>query len=233
MVFYLFILYLIIGCLTVDPTQRFNISTILDRLAAISETMHWSLKGSLDLRGRPVITTTPEHSADNPITQHAQQQRSSAGNSVFYDDPSSASNTPPQMSSQPQSSSSVNSSANGSLLSSLRGGAGSFLKNLKDTSSKVMQTMQQTIARSDLDISYITSRVLVMPCPSEGFESAYKTNNIEDVRLSVESRFPPQKVSVYNFGPRSCPRLAPPVRTVEAGSIYGCSQARAPNLQVS
>ncbi|XP_073818394.1 cyclin-G-associated kinase [Musca autumnalis] len=225
------------GCLTVDPSQRFNISTILDRLAAISETMHWSLKGPLDLRGKPIITTTPEHlSTNNPITQP--QQRSSAGNSIFYDDPSIASTQPQPpghtSSSHQQQSSSSSSSinpTNGSLLSSLRGGAGSFLKNLKDTSSKVMQTMQQTIARSDLDISYITSRVLVMPCPSEGFESAYKTNNIEDVRLSIESRFPPQKVSVYNFGPRSCPRLAPPVRTVEAGSIYGCSQARAPNLQ--
>lgn len=29
------------------------------------------------------------------------------------------------------------------LFSSLKGGAGSFLKNLKDTSSKVMQTVQQ------------------------------------------------------------------------------------------
>lgn len=31
----------------------------------------------------------------------------------------------------------------GGLFSSIKGGAGSFLKNLKDTSSKVMQTMQQ------------------------------------------------------------------------------------------
>ncbi|XP_075146704.1 cyclin-G-associated kinase [Haematobia irritans] len=226
------------GCLTVNPAQRFNISTILDRLAAISETMNWSLKGPLELRGKPVVTTTPEHHASSlPHIPVAQQQRSSVGSSIFYDDPCPASNTSPSQNtassqSPHQSSSSANSaSANGSLLSSLRGGAGSFLKNLKDTSSKVMQTMQQTIARADLDISYITSRVLVMPCPSEGFESAYKTNNIEDVRLSIESRFPPQKVSVYNFGPRSCPRLAPPVRTVEAGSIYGCSQARAPNLE--
>lgn len=29
------------------------------------------------------------------------------------------------------------------LFSSLKGGAGSFLKNLKDTSNKVMQTVQQ------------------------------------------------------------------------------------------
>lgn len=33
--------------------------------------------------------------------------------------------------------------AAGSLFSSIKGGAGSFLKNLKDTSSKVMQTVQQ------------------------------------------------------------------------------------------
>lgn len=31
----------------------------------------------------------------------------------------------------------------GGLFSSIKGGAGSFLKNLKDTSSKVMQTVQQ------------------------------------------------------------------------------------------
>lgn len=59
----------------------------------------------------------------------------------------------------------------GGLFSSIKGGAGSFLKNLKDTSSKVMQTMQQSIARTDLDISAITSRIMVMPCPSEGNQS--------------------------------------------------------------
>lgn len=235
-------LFFTTGCLTVNPAQRFSVSHILDRLAAISETMNWSLKGPLDLVGKPIITTTPEHTnTPNNPSPIPSQQRSHAGNSTFYDDPSSAtaqrsqshSPHPHSTSASAQSSSANTSGANGSLFSSLRGGAGSFLKNLKDTSSKVMQTMQQTIARTDLDISYITSRVLVMPCPSEGFESAYKTNNIEDVRLSIESRFPPQKVSVYNFGPRSCPRLPPPVRTVEAGSIYGCSQARAPNLQVN
>lgn len=37
----------------------------------------------------------------------------------------------------------INRTAQSGLFSSLKGGAGSFLKNLKDTSSKVMQTMQQ------------------------------------------------------------------------------------------
>jgi cyclin G-associated kinase len=35
--------------------------------------------------------------------------------------------------------------ASGGLFSSLRGGAGNFLKNLKDTTGKVMQTVQQWV----------------------------------------------------------------------------------------
>lgn len=115
--------------------------------------------------------------------------------------------------------------------SSIKGGAGSFLKNLKDTSSKVMQTVQQTIARTDLDISYITSRVLAMPCPSEGLEAAYRTNNIDDVRVFFESRHQLAKMSVYNLGPRTTARLPPPVRTVECSFIYYPHPPKAPHLQ--
>lgn len=114
--------------------------------------------------------------------------------------------------------------------SSIKSGAGGLFKNLKDTSSKVIQSVQHTIARTDLDISAITSRILVMPCPSEGLESAYKTNNIEDVKVYIESRYALGKVSVYNFGPRSCPRLPPPVRTVEGSFIFPLSN-KAPLLQ--
>jgi cyclin G-associated kinase len=119
--------------------------------------------------------------------------------------------------------------AGGGLFSSIKGGAGSFLKNLKDTSSKVMQTVQQTMARTDLDISYVTQRILVMPCPTEGLESAYKTNHIEDVKMFMEQRCPPAKISVYNLGPR-CARLPPPVRTVECGFIYQPNPPKAPTL---
>ena len=45
--------------------------------------------------------------------------------------------------------------------------------------------ISRSIARADLDISYITSRVIVMSYPSELLESAYKTNHIEDVRVSI------------------------------------------------
>lgn len=55
------------------------------------------------------------------------------------------------------------------------------------------------MARTDLDINYITSRIIVMPFPSEGFESTYRTNHIEDVRLFLDSRHPNFKYSVYNL----------------------------------
>ncbi|PNF37550.1 Cyclin-G-associated kinase [Cryptotermes secundus] len=91
----------------------------------------------------------------------------------------------------------------GGLFSSLRGGAGNFLKNLKDTTGKVMQTVQQSIARSDLDISYITSRLAVMPFPAEGLESAYRANHIDDVRALLESRHPGGRYAIYNASGRS------------------------------
>ncbi|XP_023034608.1 cyclin-G-associated kinase [Drosophila willistoni] len=211
------------GCFKVNPVERLDIAMLLERLASIAETQNWSLKGPVDLRGVP-IETSP---AESP------SRRSPPRQSEFYvnNANSQAMPHPPQQQPQPAPSHGNGNGQGGSLLSSLRGGAGTLFKNLKDTSSKVMQTMQQTIARNDLDISHITSRILVMPCPSDGFESTYKTNNIEDVRLSLESRFAPQKISIYNFGARTVPRLPPPVRTVEAGSVYGCPQAHAPNLQ--
>jgi cyclin G-associated kinase len=69
-----------------------------------------------------------------------------------------------------------------------------------------------------------------MPCPSEGLESAYKINNVEDVKMYLETRHPPAKISVYNFGSRSCPRLPPPVRTVEGGFVYQSNISKAPSL---
>lgn len=186
---------------------------ILEHLAVIAESNNWSLQSPIDLGTFQKKTTNP--TADESVNKMNLRSQQNSG----LEDSTSGETTLP---------------TNGSLLSSLRGGAGSFLKNLKDTSAKMMQSVQQSmVARNDLDISYITSRLLVMPSPSEGLEAAYKINNIDDVRLYIESRFALQKVSVYNFGSRSCPRLPPPVRTVEASGIYICNQARAPELQVS
>lgn len=40
------------GCLQVDPNKRFDVSMILDRLGAISETKGWPLKGPVKLNVR-------------------------------------------------------------------------------------------------------------------------------------------------------------------------------------
>ncbi|XP_016051333.1 PREDICTED: cyclin-G-associated kinase isoform X3 [Miniopterus natalensis] len=88
----------------------------------------------------------------------------------------------------------------GGLLDILRGGTGRLLTNLKDTSSKVIQSVAN-YAKGDLDISYITSRIAVMSFPAEGVESAIK-NNIEDVRLFLDSKHPGH-YAVYNLSSRT------------------------------
>uniref|UniRef100_A0AAY4BV72 Cyclin-G-associated kinase n=1 Tax=Denticeps clupeoides TaxID=299321 RepID=A0AAY4BV72_9TELE len=88
----------------------------------------------------------------------------------------------------------------GGFLDILKGGTERFLTNIKDTSSKVIQSVA-SYAKGDLDISYITSRIGVMSFPAEGVESAIK-NNIEEVRLFLDSRHAGH-YAVYNLSKRS------------------------------
>ncbi|XP_008840007.1 cyclin-G-associated kinase isoform X3 [Nannospalax galili] len=88
----------------------------------------------------------------------------------------------------------------GGFLDILRGGTERLFTNLKDTSSKVIQSVAN-YAKGDLDISYITSRIAVMSFPAEGVESAIK-NNIEDVRLFLDTKHPGH-YAVYNLSPRT------------------------------
>lgn len=224
------------GCFVVDPTERFNVSMILERLGAISETMGWTLRGPLELK-----SNSPVHESQQPLLQEKSEEKHEkppvppppsvdsrrTSNSSFFTNFSQTSQIPPQNNSQ-QPTSSAN-AASGGLFSSIKGGAGSFLKNLKESSSKVMQTVQQTMSKTDLDVSFISQRVLIMPSPSEGLESAYKVNHIEDVKMFIEQRYHPSKVSVYNLGVK-CPRLSPPVRTIECGFMYQPINSRAPIL---
>lgn len=224
------------GCFMVDPNARFDVSMVLERLCAISETKEWSLKGAIEVRGKPL--TSPSN--DNVQPQISGQ---SPQNAPSRPPPPKLSNTssqkkseipmrPPavqQQQQQPQQYPATSSNAGSGLFSSIKGNAGNFFKNLKDTSSKVMQTVQQTMSKTDSNITFITQRIIVMPCPSEGIESAYKTNHIEDVKMFIDQRFQVSKLSVYNLGPR-CARLPPPVRTVECGFIYQPNPPKAPIL---
>ncbi|XP_010286439.1 PREDICTED: cyclin-G-associated kinase, partial [Phaethon lepturus] len=112
----------------------------------------------------------------------------------------------------------------GGFFDILRGGTERFFTNIKDTSSKVIQSVSN-YAKGDLDISYITSRIAVMSFPAEGVESAIK-NNIEDVRLCLDSKHPGH-YAVYNLSPRTYR----PSRFHNRVSECGWPARRAPNLQ--
>lgn len=111
----------------------------------------------------------------------------------------------------------------GGLLDILRGGTGRLLTNIKDTSSKVIQSVA-SYAKGDLDISYITSRIAVMSFPAEGVESAIK-NHIEDVRLFLDAKHPGH-YAVYNLSPRTYR----PSRFHNRVSECGWAARRAPDL---
>ncbi|KAL2091875.1 hypothetical protein ACEWY4_011673 [Coilia grayii] len=110
------------------------------------------------------------------------------------------------------------------FLDILKGGTERFLTNIKDTSSKVIQSVA-SYAKGDLDISYITSRIAVMSFPAEGVESAIK-NSIEDVRLFLDSRHPGH-YAVYNLSKRSYR----PSRFHNRVSECGWQVRRAPSLK--
>ncbi|XP_068782885.1 cyclin-G-associated kinase isoform X2 [Struthio camelus] len=112
----------------------------------------------------------------------------------------------------------------GGFFDILRGGTERFFTNIKDTSSKVIQSVAN-YAKGDLDLSYITSRIAVMSFPAEGVESALK-NNIEDVRLCLDSKHPGH-YAVYNLSPRTYR----PSRFHNRVSECGWPARRAPNLQ--
>uniref|UniRef100_A0A671WHN1 Cyclin-G-associated kinase n=1 Tax=Sparus aurata TaxID=8175 RepID=A0A671WHN1_SPAAU len=114
--------------------------------------------------------------------------------------------------------------AGSGLFDILRGGTERFLTNIKDTSSKVIQSVA-SYAKGDLDISYITSRIAVMSFPAEGVESAIK-NNIEDVRLFLDSRHAGH-YAVYNLSKRSYR----PSRFHNRVSECNWQVRRAPNLR--
>lgn len=142
------------GCFQVDPAKRLDVDTLLERLAAIAETMNWPLKGPLGLKGKPVsgaspdpspVHQTPQPSAavhqaaptrpppprPSPLPHHRAAPQRPA------EPPRAQTHAPVDQSHPDAQAQGVNGGAAGGLFSSIKGGAGSFLKNLKDTSTKV------------------------------------------------------------------------------------------------
>ncbi|KAJ8920099.1 hypothetical protein NQ315_011754 [Exocentrus adspersus] len=203
------------GCLQANPEQRLTISGVLERVAAIAESHDCNLRAPLVFYRRKSDADS-NHSEGNhsngmkqPPPRPAEPARP----------PQPVPQRPPPPPVGPPAPKQPEVKQSG-LFSSLKGGAGSFLKNLKDTSTKVMATMQQSMARTDLDINYITSRIIAMPFPSEGFESTYKTNHIEDVRLFLDTRHPNYKYSVYNLSRRPYQGKFGQARIVDCAFAY-------------
>ncbi|KAJ8279080.1 hypothetical protein COCON_G00061460 [Conger conger] len=96
----------------------------------------------------------------------------------------------------------------GGLLDMVKGGAGKFFSNfkdnikdtLKDTSTKVMHQVA-TYTKGELDIAYITSRIIVMSYPADAVEMSYR-NHIEDVRSFLDSRHM-DHYTVFNLSQRN------------------------------
>ncbi|XP_060775902.1 putative tyrosine-protein phosphatase auxilin isoform X3 [Neoarius graeffei] len=96
----------------------------------------------------------------------------------------------------------------GGLLDMVKGGAGKFFSNfkdnlkdtIKDTSTKVMNQVA-TYTKGELDIVYITSRIIVMSYPAEAVELGYR-NHVEDIRSFLDSRHA-DHYTVFNLSQRN------------------------------
>eukprot|EP00063_Salmo_salar_P004051 XP_013978886.1 PREDICTED: putative tyrosine-protein phosphatase auxilin isoform X3 [Salmo salar] len=96
----------------------------------------------------------------------------------------------------------------GGLLDMVKGGAGKFFSNfkdnlkdtLKDTSTKVMHQVA-TYTKGELDIAYITSRIIVMSYPTEALQIGNQ-NHVEDMRSFLDSRHA-DHYTVFNLSQRN------------------------------
>ncbi|XP_040040499.2 auxilin isoform X8 [Gasterosteus aculeatus] len=105
-------------------------------------------------------------------------------------------------------SSDMDANYSGGLLDMVKGGAGKFFSNfkdnlkdtLKDTSTKVMHQVA-TYTKGELDIAYITSRIIVMTYPAESVQIGYQ-NHVEDIRSFLDSRHA-DHYTVFNLSQRN------------------------------
>lgn len=212
---------LVKGCLQVSPIQRLTAATLLERLAAIAESNNFDPREPPRIEVAIKPSPPPRPTPPQPTSTPAPPPR-----------PNPPVAMPPPRPVPVQTAVSKLPPAQGTgLFNSIKGGAGSILRNLKDTSSKVMHTVQQSMARTELDASYLTSRILIMPYPADGIESAYRANHVEDVRAFLQARHPPPaKIQLYNLS-RGRPNVSRlPGRHVDCSFAYATSESNAPML---
>ncbi|KAL1122210.1 hypothetical protein AAG570_003615 [Ranatra chinensis] len=210
----------IAGCLVAQPSRRMNIAQVLERLAAIAESLRINPSEPI-----PVEKTAPNPQNNN---QHEIKYPAIFSGSNVQDNNSSpmhssANNVtrPAPPSPAPRAPSTNVSSSSGGIFSQIRGGAGNLLKNIRDTSSKVVQSVQQTMVRGEeMAASYITSRICVINY-TEG------PDTLQDMRCTIEARHNLANCAIYNLTTTQFPAHRFPNATlVESG--WG---KRCPSLQ--
>ena len=194
-------------CLQVDPNDRFKIDDVIKLLE----------DNFVDLKSPCVEPKEPSPShAPSPVGGQA------AGVQVQQPLPGSAAQVPGQapglLPGQPSAGQSF--------------GLSGFTRYLKDASSKVVQSVNQTVqssvVRQDVDVSYLTSRLLVMSFPAEGLEYGVATmssivarnHHVEDVVAFFERWRQPY--AVVNVSGRSygSSKFGPNVKLFDGGSFY-------------
>uniref|UniRef100_A0A069DZQ8 Cyclin-G-associated kinase n=1 Tax=Panstrongylus megistus TaxID=65343 RepID=A0A069DZQ8_9HEMI len=206
---------IISGCLMVQPVQRLKITQVLDRLASVAETYHINPSEPISLE-KLLPTNTGNNPSEN-VVNSSPVHNISANNSPRSRSPALSRPPNPQI----PMASSAGSGGSGGLFSQIKGGAGSFLKNLRDTSSKVVHTVQQTMVRSEeMAASYITSRICVINY-TEG------PDTMQDLKFTIESRHSLSNSAIFNLSSSPLPlQRFPNATIVECGWSKRC-----PSLQ--
>ncbi|XP_050429308.1 cyclin-G-associated kinase isoform X2 [Adelges cooleyi] len=159
------------GCLQPDPSLRMSVFETLQLVESIRETYKINLES---------IDVNKLKSEAKPIEPLGVQ----------------APNVPQQQQQPPVTArQSPSLTFNSGLFSQIRGGAGSFLKNLKDTSNRVMQTVQSSVnVKAGVDMTYITSKLAVLTVSQDT-----STDNLISFLDSRQCR-------LYNMSGQSYPR---------------------------
>ena len=167
-----------------DPSLRPNINELMFHLENISQTRSINLSENLTFLK---ITESLLHNngLQGNISNNSNNNNSNVNNIATSAMPNNSQN---------QNQSSFN-TANW-MGNAFKGN--SIFKTIKDASSKVIDSVQSSINRTDLDLTYLTPRLIVMSCPTEGIESAAFGNNIDLLRDAIQSKHG-KNYRIYNL----------------------------------
>jgi cyclin G-associated kinase len=170
---------LIKSCLVVDPNARPSVDGIIAQLYSIADKLgeNFDRPSKQPLISPPRQQTQPETQTRVVPPSQSQSETTSS---------SSSSSTFQSTSQQAQK-----------FFGFMKGGAENIIKNIKDTSSKVINSVQYSQQNKYLDITYITSRLMVMSFPYEQ-GGANHPNALSEVAAYLEETHSSQYL-VFNL----------------------------------